>query len=280
MYITDPTWSNHELLFESLGFNVQKIPYYGADGFDFTTYIGTLKAIPQGSAVVLHACAHNPTGCDPTRDQWRAISEVVRERDLFPIIDAAYLGFNSGSVQEDKWMIWHFTEEAKLPAAVCMSFAKSMGLYGERVGVVAVVTNSKEEARNVQSLLENVQRATVSNPPAFGARLAAAVLGDADIRAQWEKDLIEMSGRIRHMRQGLYERLVALQTPGDWTHIIRQTGMFGYLGLTPNQVHILKSKLSETTIGQGVLADRYTYRGISCLHDINIKNLDCRIERG
>ncbi|WYZ36699.1 hypothetical protein EsH8_II_000205 [Colletotrichum jinshuiense] len=242
IYITDPTWSNHELLFSSLGFEVKQLPYYKDRAFDFEGYMATLKAAGPGSAVILHACAHNPTGCDPSPEQWREIASVVVERGIFPVFDSAYLGFNSGSVDEDAWAIRYFVDELGLEAAVCMSFAKSMGLYGERIGAVTFVADSADRARTVGSILENVQRATVSNPPAHGARIAAAVLGTPAAREQWARDLVTMSGRIRSMRQKVYDELVRLQTPGDWSHLVKQSGMFGYTGISKAQVQHLEEK--------------------------------------
>ncbi|KAJ0302195.1 hypothetical protein COL5a_010032 [Colletotrichum fioriniae] len=243
IYITDPTWSNHELLFASLGFEVKHLPYYKDRAFDFDGYISTLKAAdPATSAVILHACAHNPTGCDPSQEQWKQIASAIIERNIFPVFDSAYLGFNSGSVDDDAWAIRYFVDELGLEAAVCMSFAKNMGLYGERVGAVTFVADTAERTKTVNSILENVQRATVSNPPAYGARIAAAVLGTPDVKEQWAKDLVTMSGRIRAMRKKVYDELVRLQTPGDWSHIVKQSGMFGYTGITKTQVQHLEEK--------------------------------------
>ena len=223
-----------------MGFEVKRLPYYNGGSFDFGNYMASLRSAGPGSAVVLHACAHNPTGCDPSRDQWKQIAELVREKSIFPIFDSAYLGFNSGSVEEDAWAIRHFVEDLKLEASVCMSFAKSMGLYGERIGLVTFVTQTAGTARTMSSILENVQRATISNPPAYGARITAAVLGTPAIAEQWAKDLVTMSGRIKLMRHRLFEELSKLQTPGDWSHLIKQTGMFGYTGISSSQVAFLE----------------------------------------
>ena len=119
-----------ELLFSSMGFNVSKLPYYKAGTFDFEGYIQALRSAPSGAAVVLHTCAHNPTGCDPSKEQWKEIAAVVQEKRLFPIFDSAYLGFNSGSYHDDAWAIRYFVDELGLEASICLSFAKSMGLYG------------------------------------------------------------------------------------------------------------------------------------------------------
>ena len=225
-----------------MGLEVRKLPYYKDRKFDFDGFVAALKTADQHSAVVLHACAHNPTGCDPSREQWREIAAVVQQTGAFPIFDSAYLGFNSGSVDDDAWAIRYFVEELGVEAAVCLSFAKNMGLYGERVGLVTFVTGDAATARVADSILENVQRSTVSNPPAFGARIAAAVLGDESISKQWAEDMLTMSRRIKSMRQKLLDELVRLGTPGDWSHIVKQTGMFGYLEIRPEQVKQLEGK--------------------------------------
>lgn len=130
MYITDPTWSNHRLLFSNLGYEVQDLPYYRDGGFDYDGYIAGLREAEPNSIVVLHACAHNPTGYDPSKEQWKEIISVINEKRIFPVLDAAYLGFNSGSVDDDAWVIRYIVDELNLEAAVCLSFAKNMGLYG------------------------------------------------------------------------------------------------------------------------------------------------------
>lgn len=187
-----------------MGFTVKDLPYYKDNTFDFFAYISMLITAEEGSLIILHSCAHNPTGCDPNQDQWMEIASIIKQRRLFPIFDSAYLGFNSGSVDEDKWAIKYFTEQLGMEAAVCLSFAKNMGLYGERIGLVVFVVKDAKLATNVQSVLENCQRATISGPPAYGARIASEVLNDPIIREQWRRDLLTMSGRIKAMRARLY----------------------------------------------------------------------------
>ena len=216
------------------------MPYYKDRRFDFEGVMKCLRAADHRSAVVLHACAHNPTGCDPSREQWKEIAQVIKENGIFPIIDSAYLGFNSGSYDEDAWAVRHLVEDLNLEVAVGMSFAKNMGLYGERVGLTAIVTRSEETKKTVYSLLQNAQRQTISNPPVYGARIAATVLSNPDCFKQWQQDLITMSSRIKSMRQRLYDELVRLQPPGDWSHIISQTGMFGYTGISSTQIKHLE----------------------------------------
>ncbi|CZR56836.1 probable aspartate aminotransferase, cytoplasmic [Phialocephala subalpina] len=221
VYITEPTWSNHELLFESLGFEVQKLPYYKDGEFDFESYVRALECASK---------AMEATGCSHQT-----------ERD-FPIFDSAYLGFNSGSVDEDAWAIKYFVENLELEASIALSFAKIMGLYGERTGLITFVTKSAETTRTMNSILENVQRATLSSPPVYGARIASTVLNTPEFEKQWAEDLITMSTRIQYMREKLYKELVRLETPGDWSHIVKQSGMFGYTGLSSAQIKHLQKK--------------------------------------
>ncbi|KAJ0421731.1 pyridoxal phosphate-dependent transferase [Aspergillus carlsbadensis] len=243
VYIPEPTWSNHHLLFSSLGFECRTFQYYDAStkSLDIVSYLATLRSAEPGSVIILHACAQNPTGLDPSIEQWKEIGSIVKERKLFPLFDAAYLGFNSGDYDQDAWAVRYFVLELGLEAAVCLSFAKNMGLYGERVGALILATQGEKSATNTQSVLESLQRSVISNPPAFGARIAETVLLDEKLRGIWFEDLKTMSGRIQEMRRVLYEGLTRYSS-GNWDHLIRQSGMFGFLGLSPNVVRILKEE--------------------------------------
>ncbi|CEL01192.1 hypothetical protein ASPCAL00780 [Aspergillus calidoustus] len=243
VYIPEPTWSNHHLLFSSLGFKSCTFKYYDAStkSLDITSYLSALRSAEPGSVIILHACAHNPTGLDPSIEQWKEIGSIVKERRLFPLFDAAYLGFNSGDYDQDAWAVRYFVLKLGLEAAVCLSFAKNMGLYGERVGVLILATPDGKSATNTQSVLESLQRSVISNPPAFGARIAETVLSNDNLRSIWFEDLKTMSGRIQEMRRVLYERLTRYSS-GNWDHLIRQSGMFGFLGLSRNVIRILKEE--------------------------------------
>lgn len=140
--ITSPTWPNHRLLYESMGFQVRGLPYYKNRAFDFDGYMAALRAARPGSIVILHGCAHNPTGCDPSKEEWKGIGKVIQAKKIFPIFDAAYLGFTSGNVDEDAWSIRYFVNDLGLEAAVCLSFSKNMGLYGT-LPSVEFMTSSK-----------------------------------------------------------------------------------------------------------------------------------------
>ncbi|KAH6962384.1 aromatic-amino-acid aminotransferase [Ilyonectria sp. MPI-CAGE-AT-0026] len=240
--IPQPTWSNHTHIYASLGFECISFQYYNPDtkSLDFEAYMAALREAEPGTVVILHACAHNPTGCDPSQEQWRQIGQTIKERRLFPVFDAAYLGFNSGDYDRDAFPIRHFINELELEAAVCISFAKNMGLYGERVGCLLLHTSTSEAATNSTSVLERLQRGEISNPPAYGAKIVETVLSNPELTKIWHQDMANMSNRISSMRNALYNSLLDHATPGLWKHLIRQSGMFGFLGLSPNVVKELR----------------------------------------
>ncbi|KAI9933008.1 hypothetical protein MW887_009262 [Aspergillus wentii] len=244
VYIPEPTWSNHNLVFSTLGFECHTFQYYDSKtkSLDIESYRSMLNTVESGSIIILHACAHNPTGLDPSPEQWMEIGKIMKERGLFPVFDSAYLGFNSGDVDKDAFAIRYFIDELEMEAAVCLSFAKNMGLYGERVGCLVLATSTEEVALNSQSLLESHQRSEISNPPAYGAKIASAILSDDGLRNMWFEDLRTMSGRIQSMRETLYQGLIRNSAPGNWDHLLRQSGMFGFLGLSPAVVKELKDK--------------------------------------
>lgn len=216
-------------MFSSLGFPCESFLYYSPEkeGVNIEAYYSMLRTAKPRSVVILHACAHNPTGFDPSKEQWREIARLMKERQLFPVFDAAYLGFNSGSFDEDAFSIRHFIGEMHMQAGVCVSFAKNMGLYGglilkgrqpqkqvrlilivgERVGCLLFATNTPQMAVKTQSMLEMLQRSEVSNPPAFGAKIASEVLNTEELRQMWFADMVTMSQRIRLMRRALYDKL-------------------------------------------------------------------------
>ena len=199
-----------------------------------------LERAPEGSIVLLHACAHNPTGVDPTREQWKEIAGVVRARRHFPFFDCAYQGFASGDLERDAWAVRYFVEQG-FELCVAQSFAKNFGLYGERAGAFHFVAapggaDAAGTATRVASQLAILQRSEISNPPAYGARIAGCVLNDPALFAEWEENLRTMSGRIIRMREELRGKLEALGTPGTWNHITDQIGMFSFTGLTEKQV--------------------------------------------
>ena len=181
--------------------------------------------MPNGSIVLLHACAHNPTGVDPTVEQWKEISDIVKEKGLFPFFDMAYQGFASGSTARDAFAVRHFVAEGH-QLVLAQSFAKNMGLYGERVGAFSMITADAGERARVDSQLKIVIRPMYSNPPLHGARIASTILRDEGLYGMWESEVKLMADRIIEMRERLFENLVQQNTPGEWGHIKKQIGMF------------------------------------------------------
>ncbi|KAI2614197.1 pyridoxal phosphate-dependent transferase [Hypoxylon fragiforme] len=246
VYLSDPTWANHNQIFNNVSIPVAKYPYFSKDtkGLDFEGMKSALLGAPDRSIVLLHACAHNPTGVDPTTEQWKEIAEIVRSKNHFPFFDCAYQGFASGNLMQDNAAVRYFVEQG-FELVVAQSFAKNFGLYGERAGCFHVVTAPAPDAestiKRIASQLAILQRSEISNPPLYGARIASTVLNDPKLFAEWEENLRTMSGRIISMRKALRAKLEELGTPGTWNHITDQIGMFSFTGLTEPQVLKIRS---------------------------------------
>lgn len=245
IYIPTPSWANHGAVFKDAGLKVEKYRYYNKDtiGLDFDGMVADIKAAPKGSMFLLHACAHNPTGVDPTQEQWQAIEAAIKEGDHYVFFDMAYQGFASGDTNKDAYALRYFVEKGHNPA-LAQSFAKNMGLYGERAGIFSVVCESAEEKKRVDSQIKILVRPMYSNPPIHGARIAAEILNNAELYEQWLVEVKEMADRIIKMRALLKENLEKLGSKHDWSHITDQIGMFAYTGLTPEEMDKLAKEYS------------------------------------
>jgi aromatic-amino-acid transaminase len=262
--ISDPSWENHRALFTNAGFPVDTYPYYDAAsrGVRFEAMLAALAAAAPGTIAVLHACCHNPTGCDLTPAQWERVVETCKAAGVVPFLDMAYQGFGEG-IAEDGAVVQQFLA-AGIHFFVSTSFSKSFSLYGERVGALSVVCASKEEASRVLSQLKIVIRTNYSNPPTFGAQIVATVLNTPALRAMWEKELAGMRERIRAMRHTLVARLQAAGVSGDLSYITRQKGMFSYSGLGAAQMQRLRSEYGVYGVDSGRI----------CVAAINSRNID------
>jgi len=244
VYYSDPTWGNHGLIFKNAGYtSLNKYRYWQPEtkGLNFAGMIEDLSAAPEGAVIVLHACAHNPTGVDLSHEQWGQVADVIRSKKLFPFFDCAYQGFASGCLDTDAWTVRFFVEQ-KFELFCSQSFSKNFGLYNERAGNLTVVMEDAGKVASVKSQLTLLVRAMYSNPPAHGARIVQLVLEDAALYQEWRDCISVMASRIIAMRAGLRERLEKLNTPGDWSHITSQIGMFSYTGLTPEMCNFLKDE--------------------------------------
>ncbi|KAA3458002.1 aspartate aminotransferase, cytoplasmic [Gossypium australe] len=240
IYIPQPTWGNHPKVFTLAGLSVKTYRYYDPTtrGLNFQELLEDLGSAPSGSIVLLHACAHNPTGVDPTLQQWEQIRQLMRSKALLPFFDSAYQGFASGNLDEDAQSIRMFVADGG-ECFVAQSYAKNMGLYGERVGALSVVCRAADVASKVESQLKLVIRPMFSNPPIHGASIVATILKDSNMFNEWTIELKAMADRIISMRKQLFDALRARGTPGDWSHIIKQIGMFTFTGLNSKQVEFM-----------------------------------------
>jgi aromatic-amino-acid transaminase len=262
--ISDPSWENHRALFEGAGFPVENYPYYDAArrGLDFDGMLAALNSAAAGTIVVLHACCHNPTGYDITPDQWKEVIAAVKARSLVPFLDMAYQGFGEG-IAEDGAVIAMFLG-AGIDFFVSTSFSKSFSLYGERVGALSVVCDSKDEADRVLSQLKRVIRTNYSNPPTHGAQVVATVLTTPALRSLWEDELAGMRVRIKQIRTALQDKLKAAGVRQDMSFITQQKGMFSYSGLSKEQMQRLRGEFGIYGVDSGRI----------CVAALNSKNID------
>ena len=262
--ISDPSWENHRALFSSAGFAVDAYPYYDAQGrgIRFEAMLAALNGASAGSIVSLHACCHNPTGCDLTPGQWTQVVTVLKTKSLVPFLDMAYQGFGEG-IEQDGAVIQQFLA-AGISFFVSTSFSKSFSLYGERVGALSVVCASKDEAARVLSQLKIVIRTNYSSPPTQGAQVVATVLTTPALRSLWEGELTAMRVRIKQMRGALVDKLKAAGVTQDLSFITRQQGMFSYSGLSTPQMQRLRSEFGIYGLDSGRI----------CMAALNSRNLD------
>jgi len=264
LWISNPSWENHQAVFEYAGFKVGAYPYYNpaTHGLDFDGMIGALDRLPAGSVAVLHACCHNPTGVDLAPGQWERIIEVVNRRRLVPFLDMAYQGFADG-LDTDAMAVRRFAQACPV-VFVSSSFSKSLSLYGERVGSLSVVTGSQDEAARTLSQLKRVIRTNYSSPATHGAQAVTTVLTTPELRALWDRELGQMRERIKTMRRVLVEKIRAQRADFDFSFVVSQRGLFSYSGLSREQVGRLREEYSLYAIDSGRI----------CVAAINSRNVD------
>ncbi len=251
VWISDPTWENHVAIFAGAGFEVSTYPWYdeATNGVRFNDLLAMLKTLPARSIVLLHPCCHNPTGADLTNDQWDAVIEILKARELIPFLDIAYQGFGAG-MEEDAYAI-RAIASAGLPALVSNSFSKIFSLYGERVGGLSVLCEDAEAAGRVLGQLKATVRRNYSSPPNFGAQVVAAVLNDEALKASWLAEVEEMRTRILAMRQELVKVLSTEMPERNFDYLLNQRGMFSYTGLSAAQVDRLREEFGVYLIASG-----------------------------
>nr|WKF61441.1 Tyrosine aminotransferase [Paraburkholderia busanensis] len=264
IWISDPSWENHRVVFENAGLTVNTYPYYDAQtgGLRFADMIDAIARVPEGSIVLLHACCHNPTGVDLSPAQWAELVPVLQRRKLIAFVDMAYQGFGAG-LDEDAACV-RMLAETDVPLIVANSFSKNFSLYGERVGALSVVCRSAEEAGRVLGQLMATVRSNYSNPPTHGARLVANVLADASLRASWETELAAMRERILAMRGVIHSGLAGRVDEVMRARYVAQRGMFTYTGLSEAQVERLRGEYAVYVLRSGRM----------CVAGLNARNAD------
>jgi len=257
VWVSEPSWENHRSMFEGAGIAVHDYPYYDAasGGLAFDRMCSAIDRLPPKSVVLLHACCHNPTGVDLARAQWDALVPILSQRGLVPYLDLAYQGFGDG-IEDDAYAVRALTaardrDGQPLAFFVANSFSKSMSLYGERCGALSVVCAGATEATNVLGQLKFTVRRNYSSPPIHGGQIVAAVLGEPDLRREWEGELGAMRERIQAMRKALHQVLAARMPQRDFSYFLRQRGMFSYTGLSPRQVDRLREEFAVYLVRSG-----------------------------
>ncbi len=251
IWVSKPTWPNHLGIFKTAGLDIQTYAYFDADGFglDFDAMLEALKGIPSGDAVCLHACCHNPSGVDPTSEQWSQVADVLAERGVLPVLDFAYQGFGDGLTEDAVGLAQICSKLDEL--LICSSFSKNFGLYSERTGALTLVAGTEEAAKVAVSNAKICVRTNYSNPPEHGGAIVTTVLSDDELRSGWEAELAEMRDRINGMRHLFAETMKAKNAPRDFSFITRQRGIFSFSGLTGVQVDELRNKHSIYIVGDG-----------------------------
>jgi len=246
IWVPIPTWGNHNQIFKFSGLEVKTYRYYDPKtcGLDFAGMVEDLSSAPSGSVILLHACAHNPTGVDPKPEQWKELSALFKNKNLFPFFDMAYQGFASGNVDRDASAVRSFLSDGH-QIALAQSFAKNMGLYGERIGLFTLTTLDKDEADRIMSQLKIIIRGMYSNPPINGARIVSEILSQPKLNNQWLVEVKGMADRIISIRNQLKNLLAKEGSTQNWEHITNQIGMFCYTGLSKDQV---KSLIEEHSV--------------------------------
>lgn len=246
IFIPDPTWGNHIGIFKNCGLDVQRYRYYDpvTNNLNFQGMIEDIQNAPSGSIILLHACAHNPTGSDPSPEQWEQLSDIILQKKHVVFFDSAYQGFASGDAEKDAYAIRLFLSKGHRNIALAQSFAKNFGLYGERCGTFSIICRDQLEKKAVMSQLKLIIRPMYSSPPIHGSSIVKTVLSNDELRPQYYEQCELMASRIQSMRDLLHSTLQEIGSTHDWSHIAKQIGMFAYTGMTADMCDLLTSKYS------------------------------------
>ncbi len=251
IWLSNPTWANHNTIFTAAGLTCEKYDYRDpvTNGLDFDAMCASIKTIPKGDIILLHGCCHNPTGIDPTPEQWARVGDLLAEQGVLPLVDFAYQGLASG-IEQDRAGLLELTKKVK-QMLICSSFSKNFGLYRERTGALTVVADSADQAATVMSQVKLRIRYNYSNPPSHGGQIVATVLSDKELKARWIEEVADIRNRINEMRHLLVKTLKEKGLEQDFSPIIEQCGMFSVTRLTKEQVKQLREKYSIYIVDSG-----------------------------
>lgn len=268
IFLSEPSWPNHRPIFLRSGMNIESYRYYDEQNHrvDFAALCATVKTMPPASIIILQPCCHNPTATDLSFSQWQELAELIKKHTIFPFFDFAYQGFGK-DLDEDAKPIRYFVEQGH-EMIVAQSFSKNFGLYGERVGLVAVVTGNPESAQKVGSHIKQIIRGSYSNPPRFGAQIVAAILQNPELKKAWQHELQAMHDRIVEMRDALSFGLQSKSLHRDYSFLNKQKGIFAYTGLNKKQVIRLREEKGVYMVENGRMS----------LAGLNTQNLDYVID--
>ncbi|MDN3378099.1 MULTISPECIES: amino acid aminotransferase [unclassified Pseudoalteromonas] len=259
IWVTNPTWANHISLFEAAGLTVKEYPYYDYENKDllFDDMINTLKQVPKGDVVLVHACCHNPSGMDLNETQWKTVAELAKEVGFTPLVDIAYQGFGSSLEQDANGL--RILANAVEELIICSSCSKNFGLYRERIGACSIIAKDSATADISNSVMLSVVRSIYSMPPAHGADIVNTILGSAELTQEWHSELDEMRNRINGLRTLIKDSLAAKDIAQDFSFIDRQNGMFSFLGINKEQIARLQKEYGIYIVG----SSRVNVAGIS-----------------
>jgi aspartate/tyrosine/aromatic aminotransferase len=242
IFLSQPSWSNHKSIFEKSGLNVGSYPYFDPKThlLDYQGMLEAIKNMPPGSVILLHGCCHNPTGIDPTFEQWKELSNLIKKQRLIPFFDIAYQGFGQG-LDEDAQSIRYFINEGH-EMLIAYSFSKNFGIYGERVGFLTVISSQADQVPRIGSQIKNLIRGNYSNPPLHGARIVSTILKSHELTLEWTTELGNMCERVKEMRKALIAALLVHGQDRNFTYMHQQNGLFSFSGLNPEQVQALRKE--------------------------------------
>ena len=241
VWLSAPTWPNHPSIIRYLGMRLAEYRYFdaGTRGVDFSGMLADLGGVKPGDVVLLHGCCHNPTGANPTADQWAEIVALLKSKGAIPFVDLAYQGFGDGL--EADAAATRMIAGAMDECLIAVSCSKNFGIYRERTGLIMAITAEPGQKKNAQGTLTFLNRQNYSFPPDHGARVVTTILNDPALKADWMDELEQVRLNMLTLRQSLAAELQRLTNSDRFGFIANHRGMFSQTGATPAQVEQMRA---------------------------------------